>query len=120
VGWIPDDGGNIWAHLGSIQDCAAALVRELETYYTPYRELVNRDMIVAGSAPDERFAELCLLLERHRSSRVLTTALLTEHGNATRSLALAAETVSRRYAESDGAAAARATTLLPRQPGDPS
>lgn len=104
--WLRDYG-SIQTDLQSMKDFAAALRTELEKSYIPHREQVNRDMVVEGSHPDERFRELCHLLERHWSSRAMTTALLTEHGNATWTFAAAAETVSERHGDTDGMAKAR-------------
>lgn len=102
---------SIEVDLRGMTDVAGALRAELDRY-TPDREQVNRDMIVEGSAPDERFRELCHLLDRHWLSRFMTTALLTEHGNATWTFATCAETVSARHGDTDGLAKARAEDVL--------
>lgn len=97
--------------LRGIRDCAAALRAELETIYIPYRDQVNRDMVVEESRPDERFRELCDLLYRHWFSRFMTTALLTEHGNATYTFAATAQTIGTRHGDTDGLAKARAEDI---------
>jgi hypothetical protein len=108
--WLRDYE-SIEVDLRGMTDYAAALRAELERNYGPHREQVNRDMTVDGPRPDGRFRELCRLLERHWTSRALTTALLTEHGNATWTLAAAAQEVSRRYGDADGFAHARAADV---------
>lgn len=105
-GWLRDYQ-SIEADLQGMKDFAAALHAELEKSYLPHREQVNREMVVEGSRPDERFRELCHLLDRHWFSRTIATALLTEHGNATWTLATTAQTVSDRHGDADGMAKAR-------------
>jgi hypothetical protein len=108
--WLRDYE-SIEADLQGMKEFAAALQAELENSYLPHREQVNREMVVEGSRPDERFRELCHLLERHWFSRVMTTALLTEHGNATWTFATTAQTVSDRHGDADGMARARAEDI---------
>lgn len=103
---------SIQADLQGMRAFAAALHAELEKNYTPHRAQVNRDMVVEGSRPDERFRELCHLLERHWFSRAMTTALLTEHGNATWTFATTARAVSDRHGDADGMAKARSEDIL--------
>lgn len=105
-GWL-SDYGSIEVDTRGLRDHAAALLVELDRSYTPHREQVNRDMIVESASPDERFLELGSLLHQHWESRVIATALLTEHGNATGALAAAATTASTRHDDTDALAARR-------------
>lgn len=117
---IPDeDLGPVWLRdyesievdLRGMRDYANALKAELEQNYLPHRREVNDDMTVQAASPDGRFLELCFLLDRHWESQVMTTALLTAHGDATQTFSVAAQTISQRYGDTDGLVVARAKDI---------
>ncbi len=117
MGRIPDDDlgpqwlrdyGSIEADLKGMADFATALNDELERNYVPHRAKVNADMQVPVASPASQFVELVELLQTHQRSQVMTTSLLTAHGDATYTFSAAAKTISTSYGDADGLAVARA------------
>lgn len=108
--WLRDYG-SIETDLRGMQDFATALRDELERNYLPHRTQVNADMKAPVSSPASQFVELVELLHAHQRSQVITTSLLTAHGDATYTFSAAAKTISTSYGDSDGLAAARAKDI---------
>ncbi|MFY1675226.1 hypothetical protein ACN27G_35685 [Plantactinospora sp. WMMB334] len=105
--WLRDYGGTIEADIQRMEQFAQQLLGEVQQNYVPHMEQVQSDMLPELPQPRDGFAELVSFFDAHRNVQQDTSNRIWEVGDGTGGLATAADTVSKRYGDSDAFSHAR-------------
>ena len=109
--WLQDyeytNFGDIAVDITAMEEFAKKLEAEVQNNYASHLPSVVDGMLTQLPAPSTTFPELCTFMQTHQAAQDATQSNIFKFANGTNSFALAAQTISAEYRDSDAFANAK-------------